>query len=466
MAKFGQSFIQSLTQPGYSQGMFELGTALGQAPRIVKQERERKAQQAEAMQLLKNNTNNAPLLNAEALKYQAQGNEELAKVLSEAAQQAVTRSTRRAEIADESRGRADVRAEALGKKVDAQGEELQRYRLEQNAMAVARKTIKDPNRLEATEARLKDATAEELKTFLTDAGKVKKPEKPDKLEKVTKEIIENGVVNTYTIFYDPSTGTEASRVLVGESKPEKGKGEGNGRTKFTAGELKLIDDNNTLTYKSNLREQETQRLLEEAIEFKEAGTLGIGGILGQVRDFAIQDIAGLGTAVDTHKAKLNEVQFQRAVALLPPGPASDKDVALALNSSINPQNLNAEQRVSYLRGISKLAKIEAEYYRGKQEWITATEDPTAMGYEKQAKVDMNSNYVEDLRTENPEVAALLDEDLKLAASYAANGQQELAEAVLVSAREQDTIGYFDAIESRFSAEEDLAEYKQKKGYTF
>ena len=89
-----------------------------------------------------------------------------------------------------------------------------------------------------------------------------------------------------------------------------------------------------------------------------------------------------------------------------------------------------------------------------------------MGYEKQAKVDMNSNYVEDLRTENPEVVALLDEDLALAAAYAANGQQELAEAVLASAREQDTIGYFDAIESRFSAEEDLAEYKQKKGYTF
>jgi len=420
----------------------------------------------EVQDFLAANKDDPAALNAEAARYASMGNDAVARVFTEAAQRAVERSTRRGEIADKSRERADTRAEAVGKKVDAQGAELQRYRLEQNAMSVARKTIKDPNRLEATEARLKDATAEELKTFLTDAGKVKKPEKPNKLEKVTKEIVENGVVNTYTIFYDPSTGTEVNRVLVGESKPEKGNREGDGRTQFTAGELRLIDDNNTLTYKANQREQETQRLLDEAIEFKEAGTLGIGGVLGQVRDFAIQDIAGLGTAVDIHKAKLNEVQFQRAVALLPPGPASDKDVALALNSSINPKNLNAEQRVSYLRGISKLAKIEAEYYRGKQEWITATEDPTAMGYEKQAKVDMNSNYVEDLRTENPEVTALLDEDLALAAEYAANGQQELAEAVLVSAREQDTIGYFDAIESRFSAEEDLAEYKQKKGYTF
>ena len=32
MAKFGQNFVQSLTNPGYSQGMFELGSAIGQAP--------------------------------------------------------------------------------------------------------------------------------------------------------------------------------------------------------------------------------------------------------------------------------------------------------------------------------------------------------------------------------------------------------------------------------------------------
>ena len=43
MAKFGQGFIQSLTNPGYSQGMFELGSTLGQAPALAK-EREAKKQ--------------------------------------------------------------------------------------------------------------------------------------------------------------------------------------------------------------------------------------------------------------------------------------------------------------------------------------------------------------------------------------------------------------------------------------
>ena len=35
MAKFGQSFIQSLTQPGY--GMFDLGATIGQAPAMAKE---------------------------------------------------------------------------------------------------------------------------------------------------------------------------------------------------------------------------------------------------------------------------------------------------------------------------------------------------------------------------------------------------------------------------------------------
>ena len=42
MAKFGQGFIQSLTQPSYSQGLVELGTALGQAPAVAA---EKKAKQ-------------------------------------------------------------------------------------------------------------------------------------------------------------------------------------------------------------------------------------------------------------------------------------------------------------------------------------------------------------------------------------------------------------------------------------
>lgn len=43
MARFGQSFLASLTQPSYGEGLFELGTALGQAPAAAA---DRKAKQS------------------------------------------------------------------------------------------------------------------------------------------------------------------------------------------------------------------------------------------------------------------------------------------------------------------------------------------------------------------------------------------------------------------------------------
>jgi hypothetical protein len=153
--------------------LFDIGKNISGTPMLMKQEKDRKEQQAQVMQVLQNNSDNAPLLNAQSQKYQAQGNEELAKVFSEAAQQAVTRSTRRGEIADKSRERADVRAEAVGKKVDAQGAELRRYALEQNATNVAKRMINDPNQLEATLVGLRGASDEQLRTFLKEASKPK-----------------------------------------------------------------------------------------------------------------------------------------------------------------------------------------------------------------------------------------------------------------------------------------------------
>lgn len=173
MARFSNQFLQGLGNPSYSEGLFDLGKNISGTPMLMRQEKDRKEQQAQVMQILQNNSDDAPLLNAQSQKYQAQGNEELAKVFSEAAQQAVTKSTRRGEIADESRAKADKRAEAVGKKVDAQGAELQRYGLEQNATNVAKRMINDPNQLEATLVGLRGASDEQLRTFLKEASKPK-----------------------------------------------------------------------------------------------------------------------------------------------------------------------------------------------------------------------------------------------------------------------------------------------------
>jgi hypothetical protein len=284
MARFSNQFIQGLGNPSYGQGLFDLGKNIAGTPMLMRQEKDRKEQQAQVMKILQENSDDAPILNAQSRKYQAQGNDELAKLFSEAAQQAVTKSTRRGEIADESRARADVRAEAVGKKVDAQGAELQRYALEQNATNVAKKMIKDPNQLQATLAGLRGASDEQLRTFLKEASKPKerktqlmspgsqlvdtatgnvirsapfKPAEPKEPKGVSAKHVkqEDGSV----LIYDSNTGDVIQTIKP--DTPEK-----------QQGQVQLID-------KLVFQENRAQQLIDEA-SFSDTGLTG--GVLSMV----------------------------------------------------------------------------------------------------------------------------------------------------------------------------------------
>jgi hypothetical protein len=429
------------------------------------------------MQVLQNNSDNAPLLNAQSQKYQAQGNEELAKVFSEAAQQAVTKSTRRGEIADKSRARADVRAEAVGKKVDAQGAELRRYRLEQNAMAVARKTIKDPNKLEATEARLKDATAEELKTFLTDAGKTKDPKKPDKLEQVTEEVVEDGKTVKYRIGYDPYTGAQKSRVRIGEVAENEDNNKSFMDTKAGSDLYNAaVIENNTV--KSDISKFEG--IISQSEELADSSGL-IGGIVGTFRDFAVSDIAGLGDDITAFRTSLNEIQMQKALALLPRGPASDRDVQLALNASPDLKDYNEEQRLSALRGMKKILEARQEYVEGKIRWMEITNDPNAIGYERYAEIQGLDKSIDVLTTEFPQAVEALDNIVKQALEAKNLGDDETYRAKMAEAEAIDAnlsvgknamgqdvkgLGYLDMLKERGKARSLLDSSLKKRGYTY
>jgi len=281
MARFSNQFLQGLGNPSYSQGLFDIGKNIAGTPMLMQQEKDRKEQQAKVMQVLQNNSDNAPLLNAQSQKYQAQGNEELAKVFSEAAQQAVTKSTRRGEIADESRARADVRAEAVSKKVDAQGAELRRYALEQNATNVANKMIKDPNQLEATLVGLRGASDEQLRTFLKEASKPK--------ERKTQ------LMSPGSRLVDTATGEVITKAPF---KPAEPKGRNVKSQKMDDGSLVMFDGNTgdviqtlkpdtpekqegqvQLIDKLVFQENRAQQLIDEA-SFSDTGLTGwVGSLL-------------------------------------------------------------------------------------------------------------------------------------------------------------------------------------------
>ena len=70
MARFGQSFLASLTQPSYGKGLFELGTALGQAPALTAEKKRRDAMMEELANL-------TPLETADYMVTQARTPEQL-----------------------------------------------------------------------------------------------------------------------------------------------------------------------------------------------------------------------------------------------------------------------------------------------------------------------------------------------------------------------------------------------------
>jgi hypothetical protein len=474
-----------LTQAGRQQGQ-QLGQAFtGLGQNLMKPvdnmlaRKKNEGLQKEVQDFLAANKDNPAALNAEAARYTTMGNDAVAKVFFDAAKAATERSTRRAEVADKSRDKADIRAEAVGKKVDAQGAELQRYRLEQNAMAVARKTIKDPNKLEATEARLKDATAEELKTFLTDAGKTKDPKKPDKLEQVTEEVVENGKPVKYRIGFDPYTGAQKSRVRIGEVAEDEDNNKPFMNTKAGSDLYNAaVIENNTV--KSDISKFEG--IISQSEELAASSNFPVvGGIIGTFTDFAVSDIAGLGNDITAFRTSLNEIQMQKALALLPKGPASDRDVQLALNASPDLKDYNEEERLSALRGMKKILEARQEYVEGKIRWMEVTNDPNAIGYERYAEIQGLDKSIDSLTTNFPQAVEALDNIVKQALEAKKLGDDEtyrakMAEAEAIdanlsvgkNARGQDVkgLGYLDMLKERGKARSLLDSSLKKRGYTY
>jgi len=79
-------------------------------------------------------------------------------------------------------------------------------------------------------------------------------------------------------------------------------------------------------------------------------------------------VVGDQDAVSALRTRYNAVRASEAMRNLPPGAASDADVALAL-SGVPPENANAETVVSFLRGVAKLEEFTAKYNQAKLKYM-------------------------------------------------------------------------------------------------
>ena len=436
MARFGQGFLNALTQPSYMQGLFDLGKAAGSLPGRAREERNKNDAMAAATSAFSSESPSEILQAAQAVQ-------EFDPALAEQLRnRALTLRQQRANLQPVTAPKPrDFSIEQ--KQMD--NAVAKRKRLEQNVMGV----IQRSNRGEEDKRRLMEgylgASTEDLVDFLRTGGPQKEGSqaKGNKTEKV---ILEDGKQVSYVVTTDPYTGEELGRVKVGEVPVDEDNKTAVGRADWKGPDKEAWRDATDEARKSSLNSVKYSDLLNETLNMVEEGGQ-VGGFLGTARDFVLSDVAGLGDAVSIHRARLNEVRMQNAIALLPRGPASDRDVALALDASVNPKDLKPEQRVSYIRGMKKIADAEKEYTEGKLRYIEDTGDAMAFGYDRYVQLKGAEKQLEAFKTENSVVVEEVEKDLNDVRTLISQGKEEEAKALLSAIKAVDTTGYLERLEN-------------------
>lgn len=227
---------------------------------------------------------------------------------------------------------------------------------------------------------LKDFTPESINKFResvnsgtpNDGLLVLRPAKGSKASPkvVTIKNATTGVNEEFAIRYDDNNVLQKTK--IGESE-ETDDGDSNLDSKWGSD---LLTETRDEAKAAKIRELSARDLSE----FVNNRTLYQRGLLGNIFS-AAKEKAGLADKVTEHRKRINKIRASNALDLLPAGPASDKDVAIAMDASIDPNDLDNETAKSYFRGLQKIAAAEREYYENKSAYIQYTEDANAVGFE-------------------------------------------------------------------------------------
>ena len=117
---------------------------------------------------------------------------------------------------------------------------------------------------------------------------------------------------------------------------------------LSSGAQKILDDSQTSSQESSRRAGMFDTLAAD-IENSESFQ---GGVAGAFNDF-LKDLLGTQDEVSLLKRRFFDLRGSQAVKNLPPGSASDADVALALKG-FPPATANKKQIASWARGVAKL----------------------------------------------------------------------------------------------------------------
>lgn len=110
-----------------------------------------------------------------------------------------------------------------------------------------------------------------------------------------------------------------------------------------------------------------------------------GGLFGGSWAESMKDITGSQDAISQLRKQYNGIRASNVVKNLPPGSASDVDVKLAMGQ-FPTDNATGKEIASFLRGLSKLEQLNADFNNFKAEYISknGTERGMLAAWKKQA----------------------------------------------------------------------------------
>ena len=394
MAQFSQGFLSSLGRPEMSQSLFGLGAAIGGVPGQMKQ---RQKQQAfnQLMQQVQAAQGSGDFASMKALSQQmAQTNPQQAAQIMQAAIAGEEKQKRiQAGSGMFSGTPAEARASAekfaaLGDLASAQQALARAENLEQQGKKVGRARTSAQMLMSEIQGIIKtpdisEANKEKALGLLREAAVA--GEDSDLLKPRVDELkqsllpVKTGS-RTAPAFKEimrpnPKTGKEEKRIIrfdtdpitganietdVGRAPPEE----------FAPTSVKesaaLLKIENNLTTEVNELQAKALRAEELADGLEKYDP--VGGLQGSLIEYT-KEISGQQDAISALRTEASRLTTSAAVANLPKGPASDKDIALVLKG-VPPADANAQYLAQYARGVAKMQKAEAQYRREQLNWLS------------------------------------------------------------------------------------------------
>jgi hypothetical protein len=481
MAQFSQAFLSNLGRPAYQQGMFGLGQAIGSLPG-QRREQQKQQQLNQLMQQIQGAQGSGDFASMKILSQQLAtiDPQQAAKVMQAATAleqqqgqqkafeglftgkaqtpQAYMTAGQQALAAGDLKTALALREQAIALESTARQKETKR----KATLTELQGFMQDPRVSKEDKLQVRNVL-QGLTTGQTDVEAVEpqldqfrdrfKPKAvgsraaPQKVEVMEKQ--PDGSMKKVTKFalQDPVTG-KLTYETVGPTPPKEfaPKDEKEDLGLDTKWGSDLLKEARTKAQEAAVKAANYDQLATEASKraFYERGFFG-------KTLSATEEALGIAGAATTHRRRINEIRMSGALELLPTGPASDRDVALALDASIDPNNLSNEEAEAYLRGMAKIAKAEEEYYSRKTQFIQYTKDPNAVGFEDWVAKTQAQKTMDFYLERSPNIVAQVREKISLANRQVNPADREAA----LRALEQNEVikPILDALENQSLSEE-------------